>query len=185
MKYTAKFIDEALRNYYDKQSKYMVSNIYAFDPYYGETDLLINKTSNGYTYDIEIKVSRGDFMADFKKVAKHSILESGHYFRVYTRGKNKGLLRSNKPTNAKQRPNRFYFAVPDGMVAPEEVPIYAGLLYIGSKGEITKIKESKLLHKTKLNIEKLLCRKFYFYWLNTRDKLKDVKLKLKACQKSS
>jgi hypothetical protein len=42
---------------------------------------------------------------------------------------------------------------------------------------VTTIKEPKFLHKDKLNLEKPLCDKFYYYWKNmiqTNDNLRKV-----------
>lgn len=187
MKYNAKFIDTALRNYYDSQALYMVSNIYAFGNGYQETDFLVVKTNNKYCYDIEIKVSVSDFKADFKKTVKHDILENGGYKKTHKKsviqnGKRK-LVPAGKLIKVDKRPNRFYFAVPEGLISPDDVPDYAGLLYVSKSGKVTKVKEGKLLHKKKLNIEKMLCRKFYFYWLDAMSAVETVKLALKGCQK--
>lgn len=179
MKYNSKTIDKALRGFYFSSAKYLVSNIYAFDKDYGETDLLIVRSGNEYIYDIEIKISRADFRADFKKEAKHSILKTGEYLRK-TKYRRKKITKLTKTTNI---PNRFYYAVPEGLITKEEVPSYAGLIYIGENGEVKKIKEAKLLHKKRLDVEKLLCRKLYFYWLNAEEKLERVKNKLKACER--
>ena len=187
MKQTAKTIDTALREFYDNQALYMVSNIYAFHVKYQETDLLIVKSNNKYCYDIEIKVTRGDFQADFKKTTKHTILEKGYYKRKnwsseVVNGK-RTKFAAGKPIPVSNRPNRFYYAVPEGLISVEDVPDYAGLLYITDKGQIIKVKEAKLIHKNKLNIEKMLCRKFYFYWKNTLDAVEIVKKALKNCEK--
>jgi len=65
----------------------------------------------------------------------------------------------------------------------DDVPEYAGLLYVTKDGMVTKVKESQILHKNKLNIEKMLCRKFYFYWKNAEDAIEIVKKALKNCEK--
>lgn len=187
MKFNAKFIDTALRNYYESQALYMVSNIYAFHSRYQETDFLVVKTNNKYCYDIEIKVSVADFKADFKKTQKHDILEKGGYKSKHATFKTVKGKRKKYPAGrlikTDERPNRFYFAVPEGLIQPEDVPDYAGLLYVTKSGQVTKVREGKLLHKKKLNIEKMLCRKFYFYWLNTLDAVEIVKKALKNCEK--
>lgn len=171
---TAKDVSEKLTDYY-KSARYVVPNIYYFNHPYTETDLMVVKDS-GMTYDIEIKVSRSDFFADFKKVRKHEILENGFYKKkkdsyVKIEGlKRRKKFKAGEPIPA-ERPNRFYFAVPEGLITKKEVPDYAGLLYITKRGKIKKVKEAKLLHKEKLDVEPRLCRKFYFYWLNCKDKL--------------
>ena len=184
MKFTSKFIDEALFDKYLKSAKYIVSNIYAFNSAYGETDFFV-ANSSGYCYDIEIKVTRADFKADFKKRRKHSILKSGTYRNNWETA-TQGPLDSNnrrtwlhvkkhKDIQAKQYPNRFYFAVPEGLISVDEVPDYAGLIYVDEYGNVSKVKEGKLLHKTKMNVEKLLCTKFYHRMLNAKNALEICK----------
>lgn len=187
MKFTAKFIDTALRNYYETQALYMVSNIYAFHSRYKETDFLVVKSNNRYCYDVEIKVSVSDFKADFNKTDKHDIIEKGSYKSKHTtfktvKGKRK-MYSAGRAIPVSDRPNRFYYAVPEGLISVDDVPEYAGLLYVSESGAVTKVKESKIIHKTKLNIEKMLCRKFYFYWMNTLEAVEIVKKALKSCEK--
>lgn len=45
---TSKDIDKALRQHFANNSRYMVSNIYAFDSYYKEIDFLVVKESGIY-----------------------------------------------------------------------------------------------------------------------------------------
>lgn len=182
-KMNAEFISESLKKYYDTGAKYMVPNIYFFGDGYGETDLLVVRDGKHFIYDIEIKVSRADYKNDFKKKDKHLILEKGYRtFRHRTsikqpNGKRK-WYKANEPVPIKSRPNRFFFAVPEGLIKPEELPSYAGLLYITKSGKVKKIKEGKLLHKETVNHAEKLCRKFYFYWLNAEERVKTI---LKTC----
>lgn len=168
---TAKDIDRHLRNHFENNSRYMVSNVFAFDQYYKETDFLLVK-DNGFIFDIEIKVSRSDFKADFKK-KKHYILKNGFITLDYDyyRQEESGLVsyKKNCPIPIKT-PNRFYFCVPENLISVEEVPDYAGLFYVYEDGRIKKIKEAKLLHKEKhlKEIESVLCRKFYYSYLKLK-----------------
>lgn len=172
----AKDIENALKGYYEKSARYIVPNIYFFGYGYGETDLLIvREGKNKFIYDIEIKISKADFKADFKKVRKHNVIKDGFIVENYRKsvkmpnGKRK-LVKKNTPIPIKERPNRFYYAVPTGLLTAVEVPPYAGLLYINSAGAVSKIKEAPLLHRAKVAHEPHLCRKFYFYWLNCLEK---------------
>lgn len=74
-----------------------------------EADLL-EITRYGLTYEYEVKVSKSDFLRDFRKVDSN--------------GKNK--LNEIASGN---RTNYFYYIVPQGLVSPCEVPEYAGLIY--------------------------------------------------------
>lgn len=69
-----------------------------------EADLL-EVTRSNLTYEYEVKVSRCDFHKDGKKEGKFDNIISG------------------------KRTNYFYYIVPDGLVKPEEVPEFAGLIY--------------------------------------------------------
>ena len=69
-----------------------------------EADLL-EVTRSNLTYEYEVKVSRCDFHKDGKKEGKFDNITSG------------------------KRTNYFYYIVPDGLVKPEEVPEFAGLIY--------------------------------------------------------
>ena len=83
---------------------------------FAEMDCLV-MTKAGIITEFEIKMSRGDFFADFKK-PKHEVFKNG-----------------GKPTQgdiwslSRCYPNKFYFAVPENLVSPMEVPEYAGLIY--------------------------------------------------------
>lgn len=61
-------------------------------------------------YEFEVKISRSDYLADFKKVTKHRLLKEGKYWA-----------------------NKFIYVVPEGLIQPEEVPDYAGLYYLKYK----------------------------------------------------
>ena len=79
-------------------------NIHFFD---WESDVLF-KDSDGYLWEIEIKRSLEDYQRDFEK-AKHDLFEE--YY-----------------SNQNRIPSFFYFALPNGMIDPNEVPEYAGLI---------------------------------------------------------
>tara|TARA_R100000656_G_scaffold122724_1_gene98553 strand:- start:425 stop:982 length:558 start_codon:yes stop_codon:yes gene_type:complete len=176
VKIDEKFIQESLKYYYDSGARYMVPNIHFFDYGYGETDLLVvREGKKRLIYDIEIKVSKADYKRDFKKVVKHERLEKGTLTKRRRwsfkpqEGKRR-MIKANEALKLNDRPNRFFFAVPEGLITEEELPPYAGLLYIDNRGNVTKIKEGKLLHKEEVPHEARLCRKFYFYWLNALKK---------------
>lgn len=172
---TAKYVDKALRGYFENNSRYMVSNIYAFDHNYLETDFLVVK-DNGIILDIEIKVSLSDFKADFKK-KKHEILKNGFIVLkgMYSRIENdiRVWYKQGDIINL-ERPNRFYFCVPEYLLdkVKDLLPDYAGLFYVTEFGGIRKYKEAKLLHKEKRlkEIESVLCRKFYYSYLELKQK---------------
>lgn len=75
---------------------------------------VIEITKAGYWVEYEVKTSRADYLADFKKsktrrgetVTKHGLLESD-------------------PTKG---PSRFFFVAPMGLIKPEDLPKWAGLI---------------------------------------------------------
>ena len=163
---TAYDIQQALRAKYSNTAKYIVSNAYVFGSNYGETDIFITQRDSGYCYDIEIKVSKSDFKADFGKVKKHEILSTGE--RIL-----KGKRYELAPESVKHnfRPNRFYYCVPKGLINISEVPAYAGLMYVDEYGYTKIVKEAPFLHREKLDVERVLCEKFYHYWRRAETEL--------------
>jgi hypothetical protein len=176
-KHNEKTIQKNLEKRFDSGNiKYTVGNLYLFKDDW-ETDFLVVQKS-GYCYEIEIKISRSDFFNDFKKKNKHLILNEGVYmkkkYRYHTDPETKKRISEQyyDPTEWKFRPNKFYYCVPEGLIKADEVPDYAGLMYVNSYGTVTTIKEAKFLHKEKLDLIKKLCDKFYYYWKNTRGSLR-------------
>lgn len=56
-------------------------------------------------------------------------------------------------------PNQIYYAVPAGLIKLEELPPYAGLIEIGDYTQI--IKRAPYMHKRKMDLDKILLKKFY------------------------
>lgn len=153
--WTEKKIQDKLKLHFLNPStkKYEITNLYVFD---WESDYLAI-TRAGVFHEIEIKISRADFKNDFKhKEKKHLILESPRLF-----------MTAPKP---KVSPNYFYYAVPEGLVKEDEIPDYAGLIYVKPWG-IYVVKDAKKLHDEKLDLNNLnLCDKFYYNMLHWQSK---------------
>lgn len=143
--WTESLAQKILYNYFLSKSakQYEMFNLFV---YHWESDY-IAITKNGYVYEVEIKISRADFLNDFKhKEEKHLLLESK-------------ATDENSESNC---PNYFYYAVPDGLVKEDEIPEYAGLIYLKPYG-LQIIKDAPKINKDKINIEKLkLIDKFYW-----------------------
>lgn len=60
-------------------------------------------------------------------------------------------------------PNKFFYAVPEGLVSRDEVPDYAGLLYIKPDMTVQKVKDGKFIHKDKLRPEKVFQKTYNSY----------------------
>lgn len=134
--------------------KYKFANVYFFS---NESDFL-TFTTTGYTYDFEIKISRSDYLADFNK-PRHKIFENllqgkdyvvikGHTWKWKHKPQYTSITIDKMETRVG---NRFYFVVPYGLIGKDEVPDYAGLIYVQENNIDTclKIKEAPLLHKHK------------------------------------
>lgn len=138
--YTELSIQAGLRSLMSSP-EFFLCNMYVFT---WESDVLI-LTKSHYWYEIEIKVSRADFKNDLKhKFQKHNTLSDA---------------------DATDKPNYFYYAVPEGLISPEEVPTYAGLIYMhGSRPEIVKLPQK--LHNEKMRTDRIgftLLSKFYHH----------------------
>lgn len=188
--------------------KYNVDGLFVFR---WESDKLL-WTKAGYIYEFEIKISRSDFKADFKhKIEKHLILGSAlpdetelpqmqDLFDNYQKQRKKKygdyitdedikreFERMGDVTD-KRMPNFFYYAVPEGMLEPDEVPAYAGLVYITTyKGvrrhrsdpeewyhDVKIVRKAPQLHKTKYTDGDLnLGEKFYYNMKTWQQKYRD------------
>lgn len=190
-KFSEEFIQTALNGFFSYSSvKYNIDGLYVFD---WESDKLF-ETKSGYIYEFEIKISRADFKNDFKhKKDKHIILEGGEkygdkylpkyyelleesrkvgtvsekYFLQYASENGKYMVEGHK------KPNYFYYAVPTDLITTDEVPEYAGLVYVDEKMNLTIIKKAPQLHKDKYNDSQLnLGEKFYYNMESWKDKCK-------------
>ena len=204
--------------------KYKVDGLFVFR---WESDKLL-WTKSGYIYEFEIKISRADYKNDFKhKAEKHLLLNSKlpqpseavqldlfDHLLKHEQKRYPGITKDQLhtyPENTKL-PNFFYYAVPEGMLEPDEVPPYAGLIYITTEKypkyhrddpdkyyhDIKIVRKAPQLHKTKYTDAELnLGEKFYYnmqtwkhnyreqvnYSLMYRQRLQD-ELKRKGIDKS-
>lgn len=147
-KLTEAKIQKLLTSKYAGNAKYKISNIFAFE---WESDFFIQK-ENDYCYEFEIKISRSDFFADRKKTEKIKILSTGF----------------NSCNSKCNRPNKFFYIIPEGLIKLEEIPSYAGYMQISKNGIIKTIKEAPFLHKEKLDFTKNFCFKFYNKWIDSK-----------------
>ncbi len=92
-----------------------------------ESDMIVLTKAN-VVMEIEVKCSRSDFKADFKKKLKHIKLSSG-----------------NCPVN------KFSYAMPAGMICPSDIPSYAGLIYIHDDLRIETVIKAPSLNKNRIS----------------------------------
>lgn len=152
-------IQDILRRYFfaPNSKKYEISNLYI----YGWESDYIAVMHSGIMHEVEIKVTKADFKNDFKnKQDKHLLLEG------------KGKL--GKFSGKQGMPNYFYYAVPEGVVTPEEVPEYAGLIYVYPWG-VTVVKDAKKLTDEKFDADKFkVLDKFYYNMVHWKAKYKKL-----------
>lgn len=145
------FISEKLFTLYSNFD-HRLKNTYVF---HWESDFFCI-SSSGYVYEIEIKISRADFKNDFKKSLS---LQGSPLKHDY-------LLDSSKEF----RPNKFFFACPDGLINLEDIPAQYGLIWVNEKGFARYIRDSKFLHKkklfTNLHFTKQMMNKYYYRYLD-------------------
>lgn len=163
--HTEQSIIGVLERKYRDNSKYYLSNVYVFKHNW-ESDFFIVR-QNGYCIEFEIKISRTDFFNDKKKVDKHLILETGK------------SIRYNIQEQHDFKPNKFYYVVPDNLITVDEIPKYAGLLYIDSFNQIITLKEAPFLHKNKLNFNDKFVNKFYYYFQDFKQKFRNAEKRIK------
>ena len=118
-------------------------------------------TKTGYSYEVEVKISRSDYFADFKK-PKHTLIKS--------------IFEKKHPGKAgySNCPNRFYFACPAGLIKPDEVPKYAGLIY-REDVSCCVVKKAPLLHDVPFNEKEMLFYKYYYGYLSQSQQIRELK----------
>lgn len=62
-------------------------------------------------------------------------------------------------------PNSLYYACPEGLIKPEEVPKYAGLVYVQNEHRAAIVKKAPYIHKHHQDLTSILLKKFYYLWL--------------------
>lgn len=187
-KFSEEYIQRKLNSFFaESTKKYVVENLFVFE---WESDKLII-TRSGYAYEFEVKISKSDFKADFKKEDKHTILEGKKEFLPsYDKVLDmwKGLQADNYRTSRFKKPNYFYYAVPEGLIDVNDVPEYAGLIYVLPEGEKKSndgkwcwdgfyvAKSAPKLHGTKYSNDDLnLTDKFYYNMLTWKNNARDEK----------
>jgi len=141
-----------------KQHSCIIPNIYLGS---SEADL-ISVTKAGYINEYEIKITRSDFKADFKK-SKHSFLKDRQKtFRAY-----------------------FWFVTPEGLVDVDEIPEYAGFIAVRKGRRVgwvcREIKRPPRLCSEKINTwqkDQILTAYMHRFW-NMRDRVEATNRQLK------
>jgi len=130
--------------------------------YKWESDL-ISVTKSKFVYEYEIKTTKGDFKADFKKKAKHELIATGTL-------ENSRFGNGWRVEDGLKRPNYFYYACPEYIIHTREVPEYAGLIYCyrsGKNFDYTIKKRAPRLHNekiTKKELTRIVISNYFKIW---------------------
>lgn len=127
---------------------------------------LVSVTRSNLIHEFEIKISKSDFRADFKKVKHRLLKEKWENDRSYsiTKEELERIWANWKPEakdaltllhyhEIKQIPNYFWFVCYGFDVTLVEIPEYAGYIKIENSGEyifVNRIKEAPIIHRHKL-----------------------------------
>lgn len=187
VKINAKYVQERVGKLFENHEHHF-HNRYIFGRDWESDFFSVTKT--GYCYEVEVKISKSDYKADFEKF-KHKLFEGRNEKSVIKEAKfrkrRKRTVRispekSVNPQTAKM-PNRFFFACPDGLIDVNYIPEYAGLIYVSESGYTRVIKQAPFIHKRKTNIKTLLFSKYQWGYINATDDLKEVKRKHDSIEK--
>jgi len=150
--WTAQKIQNILNFQYICNPQYLINNLYVFD---WESDYLA-MTRSGYFYEVEIKISKSDFKADFLKKEKHALISNT--FNMHD------IPHDGKYYKSTTAPNYFSYCVPEGLIDIRDIPPYAGLLEIDRRHQIRCVRKPPKLHDNKIlkSLESTLMNKFYY-----------------------
>lgn len=129
----------------------MVPNCYVSHD--SEADLFAVRKGSGYVDEFEVKLSRGDLLADKnKRVAfRRETLDDYRNWKnkkdepkPWTMPKYEALTSGVLPINY------FWFVFSEGLAQPGEIPDWAGLIEINQRGRLAVRRSPKILHKNKI-----------------------------------
>jgi hypothetical protein len=143
-----KIIQKSLFHFYNcLNHKLIVPNIYL---HYSEADLITVQAS-GYVNEIEIKLTKADFVRDFKKRKHQYMAESMIQRRLHT-------------------PNYFWFCIPQELLPKIDldIPDVYGMILVNENGHCPAIhKRAKIMHREKVTekqIRQIARSVMYKFW---------------------
>lgn len=105
-----------------------------------ECDML-SVTGSDYLHEYEIKISKADFKADFKKIEKHKVLESSIKKEPLTEKK---LMRLKCPSY-------FWYVTPIDLLTEEDIPEYSGWMEVSERTGVIIKRDAKRLNSNKID----------------------------------
>lgn len=147
----------------------------AYLSFYGWESDMVSVTKAGLLHEYEVKISRSDFFADFKKARRTMKYPPKTDPLWYRKGEVVTVSRHDLIQSGpnEKRPNYFWFVVPKDLVTLDEVPPYAGLIYVSECSyewadylNLSVVRDAPRLHRVKredLMVE-LGQKMMYRYW---------------------
>jgi len=153
---TVPYVQYRLSTYHYSRYDLMATNAFIGQL---ECDFLGVRKS-GFVDEFEIKMSRSDFKADFKKTCSVKVDDSDPWWKTEDVAKHE-LLQLGKLT-----PNHFYFVVKKGVATLEDIPEKYGLIEFDDSGSIRTVREASRLHSGKISdTQRLkLAMKLHYRW---------------------
>ena len=159
MKFSERFINRALYSYF-MNYEYKLFNAFVFN---WESDFF-GISKSGYSIEIEVKISKSDFKVDSEKKM---------YSWLY--GTKNVKKHDHLVGELNNKPNKFAYACPSGIINLTDIDANYGLYWITEKGTIIIKREPKFLHKEKMlenkKYLKILLDKFYFRNIKLRNEM--------------
>ncbi len=161
-----------------------------FTQHDNEADLFAIRKS-GMCDEFEIKVTRADFFNDAKKIVHwraydyypngntvDSLWDDEHKHLSYEQKKKLVApwqkLKYDALQDGNMQANYFWYILKEGIVDLEEVPAWAGVVFIDDQGEFKRGRQPTRLHRKKLGYEERFkflrktCYRLWEYRLGTR-----------------
>lgn len=166
---------------YENQSKLcttydiVVPNCYTRED--NECDMFaIRKT--GLCDEIEIKISRSDFLCDKKKLVayRNETQSEWRSYSLLSEADKKKIVPDWKKYKREclvegYLSNYYWYAVKEGIATVEEVPEWCGFITVDEYGVIKVIRKPKKLHSSKMSVEekyKIAKKLYYRFWSNKK-----------------
>ena len=135
-------------------------------------------TKAGFFHEYEIKMTKSDFAADKEK----AVIKWGKYdpekmrFDIAERRTKHELIELASETG----PARFWYVMPDGLIAESEIPTWAGLKYAtGTRGHINFkiVRTAPKLHGVKLSSKIIDHAHRVCYWRFWKELIKNERMR--------
>lgn len=145
---TSKDMSSAFYRSQNTRFEMVAPNIY-MDWNHCEMDLLCLRKS-GYIDEVEIKITKADYLADFKKTMSIKVGEK-HIGANIFHPRYEDLLKHDLIPTGETKANRFSFLIPESLIDKCDIPDYSGLYVYTEYGSVMEKKEAPLLHKKKIS----------------------------------